>query len=797
MLATALVVATASTTIAQSDRILSPNYFAEEVEDGAVDASTEEEFIPSFDPFGERAKRASYQPQPLLLPTLELQPTTPQPTSSDNLLPSGLSALAYERQRRASTVSGDIVFGEESKVRLTSDAGSLISKSPSALGTGVQRRSPIVNEPRVRSGRVGRLSASGSYWVPARIDLDTMVSKLDSRIVADAMVLKGPYSVLYGPSFAVLDIDLVDAPRYADGYEGHGATSADYLSNGQQFYGRQDLWGGGENWGYRFGYGHRTGNDYVSGSGFEMPSSFNSRNFDLAIGYDLDENRRVEVNVLRLDQTNVEFPGQAFDIDFLVTDAYEVEYVDLASPIADRLAIDAWYNRTRLAGSAQRPGKRQTFPFYDFINFVGNTDVDALSTGFSTKFTWGDEGEVQTTAGVDLRFLQQELNEITSGRLGFAIWGDRNSPIPDSYLIDPGLFLEQMRPLSEDLSIRAGARMDLASANITANPASLQALGTTTPPMTLPEILGSDQYAQNFSLGSAFITANYDINPCWNLSGGFGYAGRPPSLTELYAAQPFMFLMQNGLNTITGDPTLKPEQRYQIDLSLHYDDGPVRGGITGFHAWSVDYITYENLRVFIGPPAGEVEQVSLKFVNTDLATFTGGELFGEYDAAEMWTVFSTLQYTYARDRTRNGNFATLRGTPGSPSVQVPGLPRGFFSGVTGPADEPLPSISPLESRVGVRWHDVSPRPYWLVELSGRLVAAQNQVATSLLESTTPGFITCDLRSYYYYTEQLLLVAGVENFTNRNYREHLDFRAPNGNQMFQPGISFYAGAELSY
>jgi outer membrane receptor protein involved in Fe transport len=57
----------------------------------------------------------------------------------------------------------------------------------------------------------------------------------------------------------------------------------------------------------------------------------------------------------------------------------------------------------------------------------------------------------------------------------------------------------------------------------------------------------------------------------------------------------------------------------------------------------------------------------------------------------------------------------------------------------------------------------------------------------------------DLRSYWQVTSQLLCVAGVENFTDRNYREHLDFR-PTGVgalPVFQPGMNFYFGGEMTY
>ena len=119
-------------------------------------------------------------------------------------------------------------------------------------------------------------------------------------------------------------------------------------------------------------------------------------------------------------------PGQAFDIDFLKTDAYELKYINEASPIANRFELATWYNRTELVGSAQRAGKREQFPFYDDIDFVGDTDVDSMSTGYTAAWTWDIANSV-VTAGTDLRYIKQEVNEITSGSLGFSSWQDRNS----------------------------------------------------------------------------------------------------------------------------------------------------------------------------------------------------------------------------------------------------------------------------------------------------------------------------------------------------------------------------------
>ncbi len=43
----------------------------------------------------------------------------------------------------------------------------------------------------------------------------------------------------------------------------------------------------------------------------------------------------------------------------------------------------------------------------------------------------------------------------------------------------------------------------------------------------------------------------------------------------------------------------------------------------------------------------------------------------------------------------------------------------------------------------------------------------------------------------------LLVRRVENFTNKDFREHLDFRSLSGGfRMRQPGVNFYFGSEVN-
>lgn len=715
--------------------------------------------------------------------------------------------ISEERQRLVFGPSVNIVGRGEAKVLPLSYTGSLLKKSKATSGVRSVKRSPIVTDTRIRGRRVGQTLAAGSFWVPARMDLDTMLSKIDADIIEDVIVIKGPYSVLYGPGFDFVDIQLMRSPRLDDGHPVYGSTSIDYQSNHQSWYGRQSFWGGSSDWGFHISYGHRTGNDYHSGYGLVIPADFKARDLFVAVGRDIGDGQTLEFNFLRLDETDVEFPGQAFDMDFLVTDGIEFQYEAGHVGDFDRMTLDAWYNRTRFAGTAQRNDKREQFPIFEEIDIQGNTDVDSLSTGFRHTMMWQPSEAEQITVGVDFRFIKQELNEITSAdRSRTEFWNNANSPIPRSHSSNPGLFAEYSWEYSERLRLRTGGRVDWVSSNLEASEAELAELGTLRNQPSFAEIVGSNEYDQDHQLCAFYLSSEYEIDEQWSLKSSGGHAQRAPTLTELYSAEPFMFLLQNGLNTVTGDPRLNIERAWQIDVALQYRHHDLALSVNGFHAWILDYITFENMAIqpmSPPPPATQQDpqQVQLKFVNTDLAILRGVEFATTYDPTDCFTLFSSLSYINGSDRSRNGNFAT-RPVAGAnmPSARIPGRPRGFFSGTRAGDHEPLPSILPFDSRLGGRIHQTGPEPAWSVELSVRIVDGQDRVASSLLESSTPGFAVWDLRSFWKVNDRLLLIAGVENLGDRNYAEHLDYRPIDANSsraVFQPGIDFYFGGELTY
>ncbi len=728
------------------------------------------------------------------------------------------SLLSQERRRRASGTGSDFVLGGESGFRATTDAGSLLGKSSQTRGVAAQNRSPIITDTRVRGSGVGSLLASGSYWVPARMDLDTVLSKIDSRIIGDLIVVKGPYSSLYGPGTQFIDVNLLESPRFANGPETHLDTVLEYKTNGEQLYGRETIRGGDANWGYRVGYGHRTGNDYTMGNGDELPTSYKSRDIDVAIGWDPSEDEHVEINYIRLDQTDVEIPGQFFDFNFLKTDATEIKYSLANQPCFDLFTFETWYNRTVIEADATRTGKNRQIPSIRLVTDSLFTDIDSMSTGYSSAVTWGQRECPQLTVGSDLRYVKQEHNETNdfsvivdqalSDQLGltdgmgnpldcdppcaFTFFGT-NTPIPRSHWSNPGLFSELKIPASDNLKIQLGARVDWLGTNIEKLPDGLSPTLPAELPFTrgfVQQYLHAKNFDKDFGLWALYATAENKLDEHWTVGAAAGHSTRPPTLTELYSLGPYNALVQNGFNAVVGDPNLDVARYTQIDLSLKAEFEKFRGGVTGFYAWVEDYITLEVV-LFNALPGTEEARI-FRPKNTPLATLSGFETYAEYDCSKCLTAFGTMSFVEGRDHSRNSGGMDFFNPAFGVTTHDPNSPRGLLPGSD---EEPLPMISPLETRVGVRIHEPVERPRYGAEFAARIVDNQDRVATSLGELATPGYTTYDIRGYWRACDNLTLISGVENLTDKFYQEHLDLRTGRG--VFQPGINFYFVAELTF
>lgn len=679
-----------------------------------------------------------------------------------------------ERQGLNSSVGLDYISGDDLKRLPSTNIADAIGSSTSLVGVTTQQRNAAVTDVRVRGNHTGQLLASGSTWVPARIDLDTAVSKFDTRLLSDIIVIKGPYTARRGPGFSFIDFELLPLPRY-DGFGWGGTTSVEYKINGEQVFGREHVWAGGTNWGARVSVGDRAGNDYTDGHGGSPPSSYHSGDLVTDLSYDLSPDQTIEFMYLRSRQSHLEFPSMVYDLNSAFTEGGELKYSNTQAGSCDQLYVEGWYNRSRFQGDTLRPGKAVQIPSLAAQLGGGGatTAGDASSAGYRLIGEWGQPDEGQLTLGTDLLYQTNELNDTDLLNQDF--------PIPDSHSVDVGLLCEYRHPLGEAIDIKIGGRLDFVATDAQDMVPNL--FGA---PGSVAGFFGTE-LDQEYYLWSMFLSSELHLAQNVTATSAIGYGQRPPLLTELYGARPFLGVLQPGLTFVTGDPELDPEQVIQMEFGVKFDYEHVRSRLEFFFGWYRNYITYDHLDAGGGyTPSTDLQNVA--YVNTDRATLWGIEWMGEWNMNSRLDAFGALSYLQGDDQSRSGP---------SRMRSVLGFGPGPRSN-TASDYEPLPGMPPLDVRAGLRLHAPSApgaATKWGLECAVRVVNRQQRVAASLSEFATPGFTTVDLRAHWQATPTLMLLAGVENVGDAFYREHLDLRSGIG--TYRTGVNGYFGTEWTY
>lgn len=771
--------------------------------------------MPTFNPKGYIRARDGYftlvqaeaPPQPLQgitpAPSSPLQPTQPLgalPTFGQGGIASGLESLPADRAQQAATVAP--VMGATSDRALAVNAQPDLAESISkeVLAVQTQFRSAISESPFIRGFKNRQIYAqlNGQYFEPVRWDLDTIVSNIDPGIVQDVIVVQGPYAVQYGPGFTFMDIVTRPTPR---NQPVQYRSSASWIMNGQQWYGRETLSGGTQNLAYRFSYGHRNANNYEAGNNIQVPSHYNRGDVLAELGYNLSGYQRIEATYRRFDENHTAYPGQFWDVSSLQTNSYNLRYID-TDPVKPwtQLTAQGWYNNNSLTGNTFDTTKQgvvqnverslTNFYFFDqranapdqpiYAGFSGGTAGNIQSTGGRLVALFGELDEVSLNTGLDTRVINQRVSEFfTLDQFGLPMPGGAPgvsavSPVPlniDQFttgmpratMVNPGAFAEMTLPWTSYFRTKIGGRGDFVNTN--ANPATLP-LNTGSLPMT--------GLSQSDGLYAFYMVNQLNLSQHWMASFSFGQAQRAPTLIDRYADGMFLGILQSGYRRVIGDPSLRKERNWQIDASINGNYDKWRGYLRGYQSWVLDYITYSANSA--RDPTGAV---LLNTLNTPLAELRGFEAFNSFDLTPRITPFASARYVYGMDQTIH---------------------------------QPLTQIPPLQGFAGLRFHDPNEGRVWGMEFFATITRKQNRAGVirvtdvpvnaatgaglTQIEVPTPGWTTWNLRGYWNVKRNLLISGGINNMFNKSYIQHLSLRTyPTA--VFSPGFSPYLATEYVY
>ena len=448
--------------------------------------------------------------------------------------------------------------------------------------------------------------------VKTRLDIDSVLSQIDPGIVENITVIDGPYTSLFGPGFAFINVDLLPVPRYPNGPESHSETSFLYGSNGQTLYTRENILGGGKDWGARVSYGLRTGNDYLTGGAnpYRVPSSYQKWDGLFAVSADLSPIARFEFDYIRCEMNNVELPGVVYDLNNSTNNQFNLSYIvqeDRKGP--KDLVFQTWFQQTGYSGDALRPSKRETL-YHQFFTLPTFDDYPVNTQG---------RGHSDRSACVS--YARSAIVTRCNGR---------SAPLAAFQPILPGGKLQRVRrdcsgrrrhlrhppvahgrPRPVDRPVLALVRHGFLQCR-RATRLLPRSLDREDPIITQFSDPSQAYYAPGLDqpsslLGMAYMTGKWKLTDQTTFNAGSAFAMRMPDLAELYSDDPFVPVARFGNSYYSGLSTLSPEKNLQFDIGITTKKDRVSYGVRGFYAVIWDYIL--PVPAFIdGSPPGFIQR---------------------------------------------------------------------------------------------------------------------------------------------------------------------------------------------
>ncbi len=614
------------------------------------------------------------------------------------------------------------------------------------------------------------------------------MSTIDSGQVEKIEVVRGYGSALYGSSAmgGVINV-LTKLPKdSASRLAIHPGIFTKFSSADRGKYARLELSGGYQNFSFIVGASYKDVDDLQPGKGYDIqlpskkfiitsqkdpenlpegawlvdklvPTSWQERNGDIKLGYKISENQNINLAYQGVRQQDVprydKLATKEFDkflFDPQNRDLVYINYTnkDLSSFI-DALRVSLSYH-SQEEGQKQQKAKSTTFKeISDITNSKGLSIQLDSSVGKMQKLTYGFEFYHDD---VDSKSITTNLKD---GKKKVSNWGTFPD---DSTCLDANAYVQDSFKLLNNLELILVGRYTYYSTT------SDLSIGDPT--------FGIFEDSGNAITGN--IGAVFGIMDGLNLTFNVGQAFRAPNLNDTTAVA----VTNEGIDAPSLD--LEPEKSKGIDIGLktqsrffsgtvNYYFSRITGLVTRVPLEKV-YNTDEKIPELYKDIQKSYEGIPI-FVkdNIEKANIQGIEL------AINWITIPSLPYVHA--------FGNLNFTRGKDITN----------------NQPIRREQPVNGLIGIRWEDKSGK-FW-VETYSRFAGKQDRLSDGDIRdpripgTTTdpkkydpmaysPGWYTLNVRTGLNFGNLTRLAVGVENITNRRYREH-------GSGVDAPGINFFA------
>ena len=199
------------------------------------------------------------------------------------------------------------------------DVGGMFKREP---GFGIVKRGNYAMEPVLRGFKYAQLNvqfdggSKSSNACPNR--MDPAISQISPEEIEKVEVIKGPYSVRFGPSNGGLINLVTKRPLKSDKLKVSGMAEAGYKSNGDNLYGQLGVQLGNKGYDLSLHTDYKDFGDYKSGDGTTIPSSFSRFGYSVKIGnnHGKNEQNRIQLTWRQGFAKDIDHAGLPMDADY-------------------------------------------------------------------------------------------------------------------------------------------------------------------------------------------------------------------------------------------------------------------------------------------------------------------------------------------------------------------------------------------------------------------------------------------------------------------------------------------------
>ena len=689
-----------------------------------------------------------------------------------------VSSLHQDKMEKNVALPIEVMHADELEESVAFSPAAALENEP---GISMKNDAPWATSLNIRGMNEQRIVALiDGNRIETATDLAAGLSLVDFTDLERIEVIKGASSLLYGTGAMGGVVNFISKKaHFADQFYASGNFTGGYQSVNNLFSRKVSVNTGSKIWKFHLSGRMRNAENIQTPKGVLPNSQFTDNSIAAAFGLRPFKNHELSLQFQRFFGEDIGIPGGSpFPGPAEATypkekrTLYSGKYtMNELTPSLKKLSLK-YYHQYILRDVELIPNIQKVTPNARITPKKTLPKGNHYTDGAQLKTNWNAFDEHRITAGIDLwqrrlntsreKYIMKEPLDAGGNPVDTINIIKGEKPMPDATYGSAGLFLQdQFSLINEKLDLTLGLRYDLirVTNEKALDPVYLIMNGAEMDPVPNQRITFPEQTVYNKSW-SANIGMLYALTNDMDLTLSLGRSFRAPSIEERYK------YIDLGSSVKLGDPNLKPEEGYSLDMGFRIWKPKINFKINGYLN-SFSNLIVEKPGEFVytyntGAGAGTKDTLpALINSNVSKALLYGFDMQTNYNIVRNTVLYAKASFVRGRDTKNNEN---------------------------------LPLIPPLNGILGIKY-----RIPGIASVDFSVNLHDDQKKTAEDEQETPGYAVYNLvlssSEFDLNMPRIKFTAGIKNIFDRAYKNHLSTNR--GIINIEPGRNYFIKTMITF